>query len=74
MSSESTPIHGGSFIVRIWWEPGSDGAQRGHWRGWVQHVRQGTHIYFTSLHDLNLFIEHELGIEHTPHETPQGLV
>ena len=64
----------GSFIVRIWWEGATAATQRGHWRGWVQHVRHGKQIYFTNLRDLAAFIEQELGIDPVSTETPPGLV
>ncbi len=74
MSSKSTQQPGGSFIVRIWWEQGSTSAEHRHWRGWIQHVRGGKYIYFTTLHDLNTFIEQELGIDTPTEEMPHGLV
>jgi hypothetical protein len=65
----------GSFIVRIWWEHrGSDGEAAGHWRGWIQHVRNGSHVYFASLRDLTTFIEQETGIGRANDEQAQGLV
>ena len=73
MSSKSTQ-QGGSFIVRIWWEQGDGSPEQRHWRGWIQHVRGGKHLYFTSLHDLNTFIEQELGINAPTEEMPHGLV
>jgi hypothetical protein len=72
MSSE-TMRQGGSFVVRIWWEQG-DSTPRGHWRGWVQHVRRGTQIYFTNLRDLNMFIEQEIGADQARPESQRGLV
>ena len=74
MSRKSTQQQGGSFIVRIWWEQGNASPEQRHWRGWIQHVRGGKQIYFTTLHDLNTFIEEQLGIEAATNETPQGLV
>jgi hypothetical protein len=74
MSSKSTQQQGGSFIVRIWWEQGNLSPEHRHWRGWIQHVRGGKHLYFTTLHDLNTFIEQELGIDTANEETPHGLV
>lgn len=73
MSSKSTQQQDGSFIVRIWWEQASATPEQRHWRGWIQHVRGGKQIYFTTLHDLNAFIEQELGIE-APKDAPPGLV
>jgi hypothetical protein len=65
----------GSFIVRIWWEYGSGDMQTaGHWRGWIQHVRNGSHIYFATLRDLTDYIERETGIAHVNDDTAQGLV
>jgi len=65
----------GSFIVRIWWEHGGGEDQAvGHWRGWIQHVRQGSQVYFASLRDLTSFIEQETGIEHVRDQQAQGLV
>jgi hypothetical protein len=66
--------HGGSFIVRIWWERGDDGQAGGHWRGWVQHVRNGHQAYFTTLRDLNAFIEGETGIDRADDPTIRGLM
>ena len=74
MSSKSTQQPGGSFIVRIWWEQGSTSVEHRQWRGWIQHVRGGKYIYFTTLHDLNSFIEQELGINTPTDEMPHGLV
>ena len=75
MGGEPANQQDGSFIVRIWWEHGSsDGQAAGHWRGWIQHVRNGSHVYFASLHDLNSFIEQETGIEHGQDQKTQGLV
>jgi hypothetical protein len=62
----------GSFIVRIWWEQGEHEAA-GHWRGWVQHVRDGRHLYFTNLRDMAEFIERETGIR-VAEERAGGLV
>lgn len=68
----------GSFVVRIWWEHGggADGDGRGatHWRGWIQHVRNGNQIYFSSLADMISFMEQESGIHGAKPEAPQGLV
>ena len=75
MGGEPAEQRDGSFIVRIWWEHGGgDGQAAGHWRGWIQHVRNGSHVYFASLHDLNSFIEQETGIEHGHDQKTQGLV
>jgi hypothetical protein len=71
MVGEHIQRHDGSFIIRIWWERGeaSPGArsgasaEAGHWRGWIQHVRNGKHAYFTSLSDMADFIERETGIQ-----------
>ena len=75
MSSESVVRRDGSFIVRIWWEHG-DGAEQAaaHWRGWIQHVRNGNQIYFANLRDLNDFIEREVGLYPAIDEAPRGLV
>jgi len=75
MGGEPAEQRDGSFIVRIWWEHGSgDGQANGHWRGWIQHVRNGSQIYFASLRDLTSFIEQETGIEHIDDQTARGLV
>ena len=75
MGGEPAEQRDGSFIVRIWWEHGGgDGRVAGHWRGWIQHVRNGSHVYFASLHDLNSFIEQETGIAHGQDQKTQGLV
>jgi hypothetical protein len=75
MAVEPAERRDGSFIVRIWWEQGSaEEASIGHWRGWIQHVRNGNHIYFASIRDLNDFIERETGIERADDGTLRGLV
>jgi hypothetical protein len=74
MSSESAVRRDGSFIVRIWWEHGDGAEQAAHWRGWIQHVRNGNQIYFANLHDLNDFIEREVGMYPATDEAPRGLV
>jgi hypothetical protein len=66
--------HDGSFIVRIWWEHGDGEEATGHWRGWVQHVRNGSHVYFASLRDLTDFIQNETGIARAGEDSLQGLV
>lgn len=71
MSSEQARRHDGSFIIRIWWERG--GEEAGHWRGWIQHVRNGNHVYFTNLRDMADFIEHETGMPPVDEQAP-GLV
>ena len=53
---------------------GGDGQVAGHWRGWIQHVRNGSQVYFASLRDLTSFIEQETGIEHVHDQKAQGLV
>ena len=74
MTMSSDPAkNDGSFIVRIWWERTDDDAKGGHWRGWVQHVRNGTQIYFANLNDLNAFIEAETGIPPAGNAAPRGL-
>jgi hypothetical protein len=75
MLDEPVDRRDGSFIVRIWWEQGGGEAQaNSHWRGWVQHVRNGNHAYFVSLRDLAEFIERETGIERASDQAAQGLV
>jgi hypothetical protein len=78
MASEQTLQHDGSFVVRIWWEHGghTDGDGRGptHWRGWIQHVRNGNQIYFASLADMIRFIEQETGIHPAKPAQASGLV
>jgi hypothetical protein len=71
MASEQTTRRDGSFVVRIWWEPGVD--QTPHWHGWVQHVRNGQQAAFQTMADLIAFIEHETGIQAQAEELPQGL-
>jgi len=71
MASERTTRRDGSFVVRIWWEPGADETRR--WRGWVQHVRNGEQASFQSTADLIAFIERETGIQVAPEETTPGL-
>ena len=70
MASERTTRRDGSFVVRIWWEPGADPATR-HWRGWVQHVRNGEQVSFQHMADLLAFIERETGLE--TEEATRGL-
>ena len=74
MGGEPVEQRDGSFIVRIWWEHGSGGQVAGHWRGWIQHVRNGSQVYFASLRDLTGFIEQETGIERVHDQKTQGLV
>jgi hypothetical protein len=75
MAGEIVEQRDGSFIVRIWWEHGGGDARvAGHWRGWIQHVRNGSQVYFASLRDLTSFIEQETGIEHINDQTARGLV
>ena len=62
MTSERRARRDGSFVVRIWWEPGADQAS-GHWRGWVQHVRNGEQVSFQQMADLIAFIERETGVQ-----------
>jgi hypothetical protein len=71
MSSERTARRDGSFVVRIWWEPGTDSGS-GHWRGWIQHVRNGEQVSFQNMADLIAFLERETGIQ--TEEAAQGLV
>jgi hypothetical protein len=72
MSSEQTTQRDGSFVVRIWWEPGA-GPEMRHWRGWIQHVRNGKQVSFQNVADLIAFIEHETGIQATTEQAAQGL-
>jgi hypothetical protein len=75
MLSEQTAQQDGSFVVRIWWEHGGgDGQGALHWRGWIQHVRNGHQVYFSSMADLTSFIEQESGIRSTTGETTRGIV
>ena len=75
MASEPMELRDGSFIVRIWWEHGGgDGQAASHWRGWIQHVRNGSQIYFASLRDLTAFVEQETGIARVTDDKAQGLV
>ena len=75
MSSELIVRRDGSFIVRIWWEHGDGEGETGaHWRGWIQHVRNGKTVYFADIRDLTDFIEREIGVRSPTEETPQGLV
>jgi hypothetical protein len=71
MASERPARRNGSFVVRIWWEPGADPGS-GHWRGWVQHVQNGEQISFEHMADLIAFIQRETGIQ--TEEAPHGLV
>jgi hypothetical protein len=72
MASERTTRRDGSFVVRIWWEHSVDQGT-GHWRGWIQHVRNGNRISFESMADLAAFIERETGMQATTEEVAQGL-
>ena len=72
MSSEQTTQRDGSFVVRIWWEPGADLGTR-YWRGWVQHVRNDKQISFQNVADLLAFIEQETGIQAMIEQAAQGL-
>ena len=71
MASERTARRDGSFVVRIWWEPGAE--QTLHWRGWVQHVRNGERVSFQNMADLVAFIEREIGMHTVAEEPAQGL-
>jgi hypothetical protein len=71
MASERTIWRDGSFVVRIWWEPGAD--QTRHWRGWVQHVRNGKQVSFQNMADMIAFIERETGMRAPTEEATQGL-
>jgi hypothetical protein len=71
MASERATRRDGSFVVRIWWEPGADATR--HWRGWIQHVRNGEQVSFQSMADMIAFIEREIGIQATTEEPAQGL-
>jgi len=71
MASEQAAQRDGSFVVRIWWEPGAEQSTR-HWRGWVQHVRNGNQVSFQHIADLIAFIEQETGIQ-AAEEAAQGL-
>jgi hypothetical protein len=48
------------FIVRIWKESGRD---KEAWRGSVEHIATGQRLYFTSLNDLNDFIQFKVEAE-----------
>jgi hypothetical protein len=72
MSSEQTTQRDGSFVVRIWWEPGADPGTR-YWRGWIQHVRNDKQISFQNVADLLAFIERETGIQAMAEQATQGL-
>ncbi|HJZ48247.1 MAG TPA: hypothetical protein VKE41_13805 [Roseiflexaceae bacterium] len=75
MGGEPVEQQDGSFIVRIWWEHGGgDREVASHWRGWIQHVRNGSHLYFASLRDLTDFIERETGIARVSDDKAQGLM
>jgi hypothetical protein len=71
MASEQTTRRDGSFVVRIWWEPGA--GQTPHWHGWVQHVRNGAQFSFQTLAELAAFIEQETGMPTAAEEQPHGL-
>jgi hypothetical protein len=71
MVSERATQRDGSFVVRIWWEPGAD--QTRHWRGWVQHVRNGEQTSFQSMADMIAFIERETGMQAAAEEQTHGL-
>ncbi len=43
------------FIVRLWWEQDRTGSRQR--RGSVEHVASGMRLYFTSLRDLNDFVD-----------------
>jgi uncharacterized protein YceH (UPF0502 family) len=71
MASEQITQRDGSFVVRIWWEPGTSQAR--HWHGWVQHVRNGEQSSFQTLAELIAFIEQETGMQASAEGLPQGL-
>ena len=72
MASERAARQDGSFVVRIWWEPDAEQGTR-HWRGWVQHVRNGNQVSFQHTADMIAFIEQETGIQAAAEEAAQGL-
>ena len=47
------------FVVHLWCE--SAGRADGQWRGEIDHVGQGSRLYFSSLGDLMDFIKIRLG-------------
>ncbi|PZS05761.1 MAG: hypothetical protein DLM69_00665 [Candidatus Chloroheliales bacterium] len=59
------------FIVRVWLEAG-DASHAAQWRGSVEHVPAGPHLYFTSLEDLVDFIALRRGGTATPAPLPLG--
>lgn len=50
--------HRNSFVLRIWWE---EGTQPHQWRGWVQHAATGETRCFRRLTDLLAFVEAHTG-------------
>lgn len=55
------------FVVRLWAETVTAPTSE-DWQGLVQHVPTGQKLYFTSLADLNSFIEARLGARASSHE------
>jgi hypothetical protein len=72
MASEHANQQDGSFVVRIWWEHGEQETMR--WRGWIQHVRKGTHRSFQTMAEMISFIERETGMQPTIGEVSPGLI
>lgn len=70
---DKLPHHDGSFVVRIWWEHGEQPLETENWRGWVQHVRNGKHIYFRNLATLSAFIAQETGTNTEIEQRVDGL-
>jgi len=58
------------FVVRIWFEPGSDPGDA--WRGSVEHVPSGARKYFAALDDLEVFILRSTGRPVARQREPRG--
>ncbi|CAG0932288.1 hypothetical protein TFLX_02522 [Thermoflexales bacterium] len=61
------------FVVRLWADTAAVPTSE-DWHGLVQHVPTGQKLYFTSLADLNDFMEARLEVGSSPQERSDGAV
>lgn len=58
-----------TFIVRIWTEP-TTSVQLPQWRGMVEHAATRQRLYFTSMNDMNDFVNSRLESAPEPPDNP----